>query len=249
MSFLNTAINKLPFELHLPGYSYCGPGTKLSERLARGDKGINQLDEACKEHDIAYSRSTNINDRHSADMRLADKAWQRVKSKDSSLKEKLASWGVTNAMKAKVKLGLGLKSKRLSFNTFLKKVKQAVQLRKPPNVGRAITIGLKSAKLLRRKRNVSIPKVVPIPTKTGGALPLIPIFAGLSALGAISGGAAGIATAVNKVRAAEETLKEAKRHNRAMESIVMGKGVYLAPYKKKGYGLYLKPDFIRSKNL
>lgn len=51
---LNTLINKLPIELHLPGYRFCGPGTKLRKRLARGDTGINPLDEACKIHDIAY---------------------------------------------------------------------------------------------------------------------------------------------------------------------------------------------------
>lgn len=51
---INKIIDKLPFELHLPKYQYCGPGTKLAERLARGDPGINKLDKLCKEHDIAY---------------------------------------------------------------------------------------------------------------------------------------------------------------------------------------------------
>ena len=51
-------INKLLFELHLPGgYQFCGPGTKLSKRLTRGDPGINKLDSACKDHDIAYSKN------------------------------------------------------------------------------------------------------------------------------------------------------------------------------------------------
>lgn len=35
-------------EWHLPGYNYCGPGTKVVTRLVRGDKGINNLDEGCK---------------------------------------------------------------------------------------------------------------------------------------------------------------------------------------------------------
>lgn len=35
-------------------YNYCGPFTRLDKRLARGDKGINELDELCKQHDIAY---------------------------------------------------------------------------------------------------------------------------------------------------------------------------------------------------
>ena len=32
-SFLNTLVNKLPFEMHLPGYNFTGPGTKLYKRL------------------------------------------------------------------------------------------------------------------------------------------------------------------------------------------------------------------------
>ena len=52
---LNRAINALPIELHIPGYQFCGPGTHLEKRLVRGDRGINPLDAACREHDIAYS--------------------------------------------------------------------------------------------------------------------------------------------------------------------------------------------------
>ena len=32
-SFLNTLVNKLPFEMHLPGHNFTGPGTKLYKRL------------------------------------------------------------------------------------------------------------------------------------------------------------------------------------------------------------------------
>ena len=32
-SFLNTLVNKLPFEMHLPGRNFTGPGTKLYKRL------------------------------------------------------------------------------------------------------------------------------------------------------------------------------------------------------------------------
>ena len=54
---------------------FCGPGTKLEKRLARGDTGINPLDSACKEHDIAYSENqSDIQARNIADQVLADKA-------------------------------------------------------------------------------------------------------------------------------------------------------------------------------
>ena len=36
-------------------YSYSGPGTKYKMRVARGDKGINPLDVAAKEHDRVYA--------------------------------------------------------------------------------------------------------------------------------------------------------------------------------------------------
>ena len=85
VSLVNSIINKLAFELHLPGYQYCGPGTKLAKRLNRGDPGKNPLDAASKEHDIAYSKDReNIEERNTADRTLADKAWQRVFSADSS---------------------------------------------------------------------------------------------------------------------------------------------------------------------
>jgi len=107
---LNKIINKLPFELHMPGYNYCGPGTKLEARLARGDRPINQLDAACRDHDIAYSQNRdNMDARHAADKVLAEKAWQRVLSKDAKFGEKAAAYAVTNAMKLKSKLGMGLK--------------------------------------------------------------------------------------------------------------------------------------------
>ncbi|KAL4132177.1 hypothetical protein QTP88_009384 [Uroleucon formosanum] len=54
---INSVINHLPVELHLPGYNFAGPGTKLKERLARGERGINNLDELARAHDIAYEES------------------------------------------------------------------------------------------------------------------------------------------------------------------------------------------------
>ena len=32
-SFLNTIVNNLTFEMHLPGHNFTGPGTKLYKRL------------------------------------------------------------------------------------------------------------------------------------------------------------------------------------------------------------------------
>ena len=108
---LNSAIDKLPVELHIPGYNYCGPGTKLKKRLDRGDVGINALDDACKQHDVAYDRENSLERRHEADKKLASDAVKVIKSKKTGLKEKLAAAGVAAAMKTKVKLGMGVKKK------------------------------------------------------------------------------------------------------------------------------------------
>lgn len=110
-SAINKAVDLLPGEVHLPGYNYCGPGTKLAERLARGDIGINKLDEACKQHDIAYTKYSDTTRRAQADKELAERAWERVTSSDASIGEKAAAWAVTNLMKVKSKLGGGCELK------------------------------------------------------------------------------------------------------------------------------------------
>lgn len=208
---LNTLINKIPFELHIPGYKFCGPGTKLEKRILKGDTGINPLDEACKIHDIAYSQTKDLAERHKADKILEKSASKRLTSSDSPIGEKMAALGIKGAMKIKRKLGMGLKKK----------------IRKR---GGALMKHPKKKKTPRKER------LIPSPKK-GGFLPLLlPL---LGALGAVGGGAASIAKAVNDAKAKNKQLEEQKRHDLAMEEVSRGKGLYLRPYK--GYGLYLKP--------
>lgn len=106
---VNRAVDVLPVELHLPGYRFCGPGTKLEERLARGERGINELDEACREHDIAYAKYKDNERRQIADRTLASKAWERVKASNSGISERAYAAAVAAAMKAKSALGSGRK--------------------------------------------------------------------------------------------------------------------------------------------
>lgn len=240
---VNSTINNLPFEAHLPGYQYCGPGTKLTKRISRGDLGINPLDSACKEHDISYNKFKDIDNRHIADKILIEKAWQRVKSKDANLSERAAALLVTNIMKAKTKFGMGVKTKPKN-NTFccgLKKIKNKLRKLKTKDVSEAIKYAVKSAKKeMKHVKPIIAPRIIPLP-KSGGILPfLIPLFAGLSAIGSLAGGAAAIAKTVEQVKNANKQLKETSRHNETMESIALGKGMYLKPYKT-GLGLYLHP--------
>lgn len=107
---INDLINKLPFELHVPGYNYCGPGTKLDKRLMRGDKGINGVDEACKKHDIWYRDHPKTEDRWEADKELEDTALGRVLSPDADMNERLVGLATGSTMWLKRNLGMGLSS-------------------------------------------------------------------------------------------------------------------------------------------
>ncbi|KAK9752043.1 Phospholipase A2-like domain [Popillia japonica] len=267
MGILNTLINKLPFELHIPGYNYCGPGTKLNKRLERGDVGVNVLDEACKEHDISYSESEELSRRHAADERLYKKALARVGSRDAGAGERIASAIVAGLMKSKVKLGIGLRrsSRKRKMGrirrkrgrryggtiSFMQAMKRARSVLGRKAKGRSVLdnarIAYNSLSKLRGKK-ILFPKsrVIPIPRK-GGFLPLIPLFAALGALGSLGGGAAAIAKAVNDAKAAKDQLAETERHNRAMETKkAAGSGLYVKPYRSEcginiGRGLYVKP--------
>jgi len=67
------------------------------------------LDAACHEHDIAYSRINDLTERYAADRILAEKARNRIGARDSTLGERATATAVWAAMKAKTKLGTGLK--------------------------------------------------------------------------------------------------------------------------------------------
>lgn len=57
--------------------NFCGPGTNVPARLARGDQGVSELDEICKVHDIDYYKARDWNA-----VRLADEKF--VKNIDNS---------------------------------------------------------------------------------------------------------------------------------------------------------------------
>ena len=74
--------------------------------------------------------------------------------------------------------------------------------------------------------------------RDGGFFPaLIPILAGIGALGGLAGGAAGIAKTVLDKKAKDVEQVEEARHNKEIESIARGEGVvssegiYLNPYR------------------
>ena len=114
-SLVNKVLNsgRMP-EMHLPGYNFAGPGTKLKERLLRGDQPKNALDKAAKEHDMEYAIFKDTKDRHVFDKKLQDKAWRIAKNKDAGLQERLEAGLVSGVMAVKRKLGMGGRIKKRS---------------------------------------------------------------------------------------------------------------------------------------
>ncbi|EFN71436.1 hypothetical protein EAG_15999, partial [Camponotus floridanus] len=76
-----------------PAISF-GPGTRLQKQLARGYRDINSLDAVYREHDIAYSWSNDLTERHAADSILVEKARNRIGARDSTLGERAAATAV-----------------------------------------------------------------------------------------------------------------------------------------------------------
>ena len=92
-------------------YNYCGPGTKLEERLASNEPKyrdpINNLDSICQKHDIDYSKAKTLSDKHKAD----DLMLKRI----SEIPYMERPWGTTAVqamIKGKKTLGLGVKKKK-----------------------------------------------------------------------------------------------------------------------------------------
>ncbi|KAL4143971.1 hypothetical protein QTP88_006216 [Uroleucon formosanum] len=215
---INSVINHLPVELHLPGYRFAGPGTKLKERLARGERGINRLDELARAHDIAYDESNSLSDRHRADEILENQAWEVFKSKNTGIKEKAASWLVTTAMKVKRKMGAGC-----GFKQMVSAAKKAIKNKvNENNITKLVRTCLTAAKKSKKLKSIKTPRIIPIPKK-GGVLPLIPIFAGLSALGALTGGVGNIVKVVKELNSGKNI------------PVHLGRGLYLTPHKGTSY--------------
>lgn len=240
-------------------------GTKLAKRLERGDKGVNKLDELCKTHDIAYDTHKDSAERYTADKELASGALKRFFSKDASLGERAASLLVTTAMKTKTgftKLGgsifgtkrrrktkkarKAIKKRSTAFAVLVKSAKAGIKKSKATTVGSAIMAALRSAKKMRKGKRIKMPRIIKVPNISGGILPILPILAGLGAVGSLVGSASNVVKTIDGIRNAKRQLAESVRHNKAMEMKV-GSGLYLG-VRKNGSGLYLRPH-LKGKGL
>ena len=110
--FLNDAINKLSFEVHLPGHKFTGPGTKLAKRLNPDDtpkewsKPINRVDAAAMRHDICYRDNKDTKSRNSkCDKNMLDDLSDMP---DPTMRERLDRGFVKPIISIKKWLGMGV---------------------------------------------------------------------------------------------------------------------------------------------
>lgn len=103
---------KFPGEMHLPGHSFTGPGTKLDLRLNRDgtpkpwSMPVDRVDEAAYKHDLAYLRYPDTANRNEADVAMVN---ELNNIKNPTTRERIERAVVAPILKAKANFGLGLK--------------------------------------------------------------------------------------------------------------------------------------------
>ena len=114
--FLNTLVNKLPFEMYLRGHNFAGSGTKLYKRLnpdgtpKESSIPINIVDYAAYHHDLCCSKHDDTKTRNE----VFDKTMLGELSGivNPTLRERIDKSIVGKLIKANFNFGLGLPIKK-----------------------------------------------------------------------------------------------------------------------------------------
>ena len=112
--FINNVVNKLPFEFHLPGHNFTGPGTqllwcktRLNPDLAYKDsnKPINRVEESAYRHYVYYFKNKDTKTRN----KVCDKNIQNLldNAENPTFREKIDRGVVKPIFWSKQKLGMG----------------------------------------------------------------------------------------------------------------------------------------------
>ena len=111
--FINDTVNSLPFEMHMPGHNFTGPGTKWNKRLNEDmtpkawSKPINRVDKTAYHHDIFYVRNK--------DTKTCNKVCDKNKLTElngiynPTLRERMERGVVSTIIGMKKRFGWGLK--------------------------------------------------------------------------------------------------------------------------------------------
>jgi len=105
---------KFPGEMHLPGHSFTGPGTRLDLRLnpdrtpKNWSEPVDRVDNAAYYHDLAYDRHADVAARNAADVRMVN---ELNNIPNPTVRERIERAVVKPILSVKEKLGLGVNSK------------------------------------------------------------------------------------------------------------------------------------------
>ena len=114
-SLLNKFINNLPFEMHLPGHNFTGPGTKLNKGLnpdltpKKWSKPVNRVDKAAYHHDVCYLKNDDTATRNAVCDKNMLKELKGIYN--PTLRERFDKSIVRKLIGTKVKFGMGVKKK------------------------------------------------------------------------------------------------------------------------------------------
>ena len=114
-SLLNKIINNLPFEMHLPGYNFAGPWTKLNKRLnpdmtpKEWSKPINRVDKAAYHHDICYLKNNDTATRNVVCDKNMLKELKGIYN--PSIRERIDRGLVSTLIGTKARFGWGIEKK------------------------------------------------------------------------------------------------------------------------------------------
>ncbi|KAF0702663.1 Uncharacterized protein FWK35_00034198, partial [Aphis craccivora] len=221
-------------------------GNRFKKRLALEQSGINGLDSACRDHDIAYEKNNSLSERNAVDSVLEERAWSRVLAKDANFKEKAAAWLLTTAMKAKCKIGAGCGFVNI-VKACKKALKKSVKAGSPTqNMGKLIksaalgTLSGGVANIVRTLRGIRSGNQSPIflgkgmylsPHKGGGSYAIVKKCNGRGSRKRAAGGKSKMARRKKEDESDEKIIKDKKLilPNRALFDFEI---VKYAKYKK-----------------
>lgn len=111
---VNAAISNLPFEMHLPGHQFTGPGTQLLKGKTRlnpdlthkeWSKPINRVDESAYRHDVCYLKNKDTDTRNK--VCDSDMIEELEAIPNPTIRERLERAVVKPIIKAKKMFGMG----------------------------------------------------------------------------------------------------------------------------------------------
>lgn len=112
---INKAINSLPFEMHLPGHQFTGPGTQLQHGKTRlkpdltykeWSKPINRVDQTAYSHDVCYLKNKDTKTRN--EVCDTNMIHELDAIENPTIRERVERAIVKPLIKAKKMFGMGL---------------------------------------------------------------------------------------------------------------------------------------------